>query len=402
MSVSPPTDPRLRVARVITRLNIGGPSIQALSLGPTLANRGFDTLLLHGTLGEAEGDMTTLLAVGEGEVERVPALQRELSVSKDLRALWQIYRALRRHRPHVVHTHMAKAGTVGRLAGVIYNATRGAAPRARLLHTYHGHVFEGYFGSITSRVFMAIERWIGHRSDAIVAISPQIQRDVVTTFGIADARRTHLVPLGFDLDRFFAVNVETRMRARQLLQLPSDALVVTTVGRLTPIKHHELFLDMAARLAPRHPRLVCLLVGDGESRQALERQVEIAGLRTHVRFLGWRGDLDVVYGATDVFVLTSKNEGTPVALIEAMASGVPAVSTDVGGVRDVLVDAQAGTLVPSGDAAALAEAVDHFVGSPERRRRAGDAARTCVRARYDLSRLADDLEHLYRSLVRAE
>lgn len=388
-----------RVVRVITRLNIGGPSIQAITLSRRLSAAGFETLLLHGALGEGEGDMTTLMPLDGVDARYVAALRRPISPLSDLLAFWRVFREIRRVRPRIVHTHMAKAGAVGRLAAVFYN--RFCRPRhsARLVHTYHGHVFEGYFGSPSTRLFLFVERWLGRRTDALVAISPQVRHDILHTYGIGTEARTCLVPLGFDLERFLAIDDPFRARARMALSIPRDAVVVSTVGRLTAIKQHSLFIEMAARLIAANPRMLFLIVGDGELRPALAAQVTALGIAANVRFLGWRGDLDVIYGGTDVFVLTSRNEGTPVALIEAMASGVAAVSTDVGGVRDVIASAAAGTRVPFGDAGALADAVNAFADSPERRRAAGLAAREAVRSRYGLDRLTDDVQALYTRLL---
>jgi glycosyltransferase involved in cell wall biosynthesis len=175
---------------------------------------------------------------------------------------------------------------------------------------------------------------------------------------------------------------------------------VTTVGRLTAIKQHTLFLDMAARLAGHSDRFLFLIAGDGDLRAVLEARATELGLGSRVRFAGWRGDLENVYGASDVFVLTSRNEGTPVALIEAMAAGVPSVSTDVGGVRDVVTGPQLGSLVPFGDAAALAEAVRELVESPDRKLAVGRAGRASVRERFHASRLLDDIRTLYWQLLR--
>jgi glycosyltransferase involved in cell wall biosynthesis len=388
----------IRVVRVITRLNIGGPAIQAISLSRTLAPR-FSTLLVHGRLGPGEGDMRTIMPATNLDARYLPTMRRPVAPVDDLVTLWRLFVVFRRFRPQIVHTHMAKAGTLGRLAGVLYNRFAARGQRARLVHTYHGHVFEGYFGSITSRLFMTIERWLGRRTDALIAISPQVRADVVSTFRVGDEQRTRLIPLGFELDRFFAIDDDARARARHALGLGADDIVVTTVGRLTAIKQQSLFLDMAADVAG-DPRATFLIVGDGELRQALEMQVEALGLGGRVRFLGWRGDLDVVYGATDIFVLTSRNEGTPVALIEAMAAGVAPVSTDVGGVGDVMSDAAAGLRVPFGHRPALTAAVAEFVGSETRRREAGAAARRAVRERFDLRRLTRDLTSLYEELLQ--
>jgi glycosyltransferase involved in cell wall biosynthesis len=388
-----------RVARVITRLNIGGPAIQAIDLSRALASRGFETCLIYGHLAEGEGDMTTLLPLGDTATVYIHDLARPISPLQDVRAFWRIYRAIRRWQPDIVHTHMAKAGSLGRLAALAYNRTRRSGRRARLIHTYHGHVFEGYFGSPSTRLFLSVERWLGKRTDALVAISPQVKKDILDTYGIGREEQLRLIPLGFNLDRLLALSSQDRELARASLQIPGDAIVVTTVGRLTAIKQHMLFLEMADRLAKRSDRFRLLIVGDGELRGALEARARELGLASRVQFLGWRGDLENVYGATDIFVLTSRNEGTPVALIEAMAAGVASVSTDVGGVRDVVTGPHLGSLVPFGDAAALADAVLVLADAPGQRAEVGRAGRASVRERFHASRLRDDMTSLYWQLL---
>jgi glycosyltransferase involved in cell wall biosynthesis len=389
-----------RVTRVITRLNIGGPSIQAIGLTRDLRAAGFETCLIHGATAASEGDMRALLPIGDNASLHVEELVRPISPLRDLRALWRIYRSMREWQPEIVHTHMAKAGALGRLAALFYNRTRGRKRPARLVHTYHGHVFEGYFGSPSTKVFLAVERFLARYTDALVAISPQVRQDVIHTYGVArDEEQVHLVPLGFDLGRFAALADEDRRRARAALEIPNGAIVISTVGRLTAIKQHGLFLDMAAILAAQSPDYLFVIAGDGELRAELEARAAELGLAARLRFLGWRGDLDTVYGATDVFVLTSRNEGTPVALIEAMASGVAAVSTDVGGVRDVITSQAVGTLVPFGQPEQLAAAVARFAASAPLRREVGEAARAAVRDRFDVRRLLRDIDTLYQRLL---
>lgn len=390
-----------RVARVITRLNIGGPSLQALSLSRDLTPKGFDTLLIHGQLAEGEGDMTAIVSLDGVGARYVRHLTRPISPFRDLRALWALYRAFCAWRPEIVHTHMAKAGALGRLAAVAYNWTVGARRPARLVHTYHGHVFEGYFGPPSTRAFLAVERWLGRRTDALIAISPQVRHDVLRTYRIGAADRVRLIALGFNLDQLAAISDADRARARTDLAIEPGELVVTTVGRLTAIKQHWLFVEMARRLAASDARLLFLVVGDGELRPSLEEQARAHGLTSRVRFLGWRGDLQRIYGGTDVFVLTSRNEGTPVALIEAMASSVASVSTRVGGVVDVITGPDVGLLVPFGDPDALADAVRSLLARDARDRRAmGEAARRAVLERFALRRLVADVSGLYRELLR--
>lgn len=391
----------IRVARIITRLNIGGPSIQAISLCRELQAEGFESCLIHGHLAEGEGDMTQLLPLGDTGTVYVDALVRPISPIRDLRALWTIYRALVRWKPDIVHTHLAKAGTLGRLAGIAYNWVPKGSGRARLVHTYHGHVFEGYFNPVSTRLFLAIERWLARRTDVLITISPTVVRDL-QTYRVGDARQVRVVPLGFNLDRLLGLSAADRLAARRTLGISDAAIVVATVGRLTAIKQHTLFLETAGRLLGRSRRFLFLVAGDGDLRTDLERQAAQLGIEEHTRFLGWRGDLETIYGATDIFVLTSRNEGTPVALIEAMAAGVPPVSTDVGAVRDVITNHQVGSLVPFGDLAALAAAVMELADDPARRENMGAQARASVRGRFQQERLVGDIAQLYSQLANIE
>ena len=388
----------ISVVRVITRLNIGGPSIQATRLTNTFDRDGFSTTLIHGRLGEGEGDMSYLIAPGSRAIH-VPTLGRPLSPLNDLRTLFRLYGEMKRARPLIVHTHMAKAGLVGRLAAAMYNAMRGSAPRARVVHTYHGHVLEGYFSSLMTSVFIGLERMLARATDRIIAISPAIERDLRDTFHIGRADQYRIVPLGFDLSEFAAVDDHARAQARRALQLPSGADVVSTVGRITAIKQHRLFLEAIRDAANARPNLIALIAGDGELRGEIEAYARELSIADRVRFLGWRRDLATIYAATDVFLLTSRNEGTPVALIEAMASGVPGVSTDVGGVKDVIAGDDLGAKVPDGNAEALAAHIVRYLADPTLRRETGARARAAVLGRYSLDRLVKDIVAVYRELL---
>jgi len=391
----------IRVLRAITRLNIGGPSIQAIELSTRLATRGYRTLLAHGLLGAGEGDMRYLLEPAHPssvEIVEVPALKRPVSPAEDLHAMNALRRLIDTFRPAIVHTHMAKAGALGRLAAIAWNRTRPPAERARLVHTYHGHVLEGYFGGFTSRGFLAIERALARATDRIVAISPRIRDELLVQQRIGTADQYRVVPLGFDLEPFFAVDAGARAAARRRLGLAASADVVSTVGRLTAIKDQRLFLEVARRVAGRRADAVFLIAGDGELRPDLERLAQRLGIAPRVRFLGWQRDLPALYAATNVFLLTSRNEGTPVAIIESLASGTPAVATDVGGVRDVISDAAFGALAPLDDVEALSQRVVDWLENTERQRAGGAAARVAMGARFGIHRLLDDIEALYREL----
>jgi glycosyltransferase involved in cell wall biosynthesis len=392
------SDRSVRVLRIITRLNIGGPAIQAVRLSTALTAAGFDTCLVHGRVGEDEGDMGYLLPDGGAHVRCLPALQRSIAPARDARAFLALFRQICEFRPHIVHTHMAKAGLLGRLGALLFNITHPGS-RAIVIHTYHGHVLDGYFSPFATAVFIALERLLARVSDVLISVSERVRDDLVGMHRIAAPERFRVVPLGLDLDELAAIDDAARRSAREALGIPANAPVVTTVGRLTAIKQHTLFLDVAKRVTTQWPDAVFLIVGDGELRAELEAAAQAHGLSSQVRFLGWRRDLTTIYGASDVFLLTSRNEGTPVALIEAMASGVPGVATDVGGVRDVVPDPDRGSVRPFGDADGLAEDVNALLADPVRRAHMATAARQTALARFRFGRLARDIESLYRELL---
>jgi glycosyltransferase involved in cell wall biosynthesis len=387
----------VRILRVITRLNVGGPSIQAIELSTRLDARGYRTRLAFGQLGAGEGDMRYLLTPA-ADARQIETLRRPIAPLDDAQAFARVLAMMREFRPHIVHTHMAKAGTVGRLAAAAYNRIAGRNARARVVHTYHGHVLEGYFSPAKTRLFLGVERTLARLTDRLVAISPEIRTELLDEQRIGQPRQYRVIPLGFELGGFASIDDRARLAARESLGIPAGSHVVSTVGRLTAIKDHRLFLETARLIAAGDPAALFLIVGDGELRHELEQAARDGDIAGRTRFLGWRRDLDTVYGATDVFLLTSRNEGTPVALIEALAAGVPGVSTDVGGVRDVIDEGVSGLLAPYGHAGMLATHVSALLEDAVRRRDMGERRRREIVKRYDIDRLVSDVEALYREL----
>jgi len=318
-------------------------------------------------------------------LRRVPSLGREISPVDDLRALGELAAIAREFRPDIVHTHLAKAGTLGRLAGRIAGAHA-------IVHTYHGTVFRGYFGRTTSRAFVQIERTLSHLTTRIVAITPGQRRELIE-LGIGDDRKVVEIPLGLDLAPF--LQPLDRADARSRLGLPADKPVVAIVARLVPVKNVSLFLRAMLSV----PSGFALIVGDGELRSSLEAEATDLGIADRTRFVGWQSGMRAVYAAADIVALTSHNEGSPVSIIEAMAAGRPIVATAVGGVPDVVRNGVDGLLVPPGDGDALAAAINSLVADPLRRDRLAAAARTSVHPRFDGSRLVADITRLYESLV---
>ncbi|MEJ7784398.1 MAG: glycosyltransferase, partial [Solirubrobacteraceae bacterium] len=346
-----PPDP-IRVTRVIARLNIGGPAIQAITLTELLKSRGYATRLVRGVEAADEGTMDALAHTYGVAPTRIASMRREPGAG-DLAALVTLVRLLRRDRPDLVHTHAAKAGTLGRFAALL------AFPRRRpvLVHTFHGHSLSGYFSSRTANVYRRIERWLARRTDVLVAVSAEVRDDLVE-LGVAPADRFAVVPLGFDLSRFLddAEREARRSALRMEWGFSAEDEVVTLVARVVPIKRVDRFLRVAGLLMDRpHARFV--IVGDGELRKEMAESSAARALGDRLIWAGFRTDMPDVCFASDVVVLTSDNEGTPVSLIEAQAAATPVVSTDVGGVPSAVLDGKSGLLAGREDDAGLARAV---------------------------------------------
>jgi glycosyltransferase involved in cell wall biosynthesis len=377
------------VLRVIARLNIGGPAIHATLLTSRLDPSRFASTLVAGTEEASEGNYLALHG-RHTEVEVIPDLGREIRPLRDVRTLWRLVRLMRRVRPHIVHTHTAKAGAVGRLA-----ATLSGVPV--VVHTFHGHVLRGYFSPAKTAVYRAIERGLATRSDRLLTVTDRV-RDELLGHGVGRLGQYRTVSLGFDLDPLLRAG-ERRGELRRELAL-GDAPLVGIVARLVPIKAHEVFLAAAARVRIAQPRVRFLVVGDGECRQALEARADALGLRDAVLFLGWRADLGRLYADLDVVALTSRNEGSPVALIEAMAAGVPVVSTAVGGVADVVSHDTPGLLAAMDDDAASAGHLEALLADRARAAEMGRRGRERVAATYGVERLVAEIEALYEELLR--
>ena len=380
------TTGRPKVARVITRMNIGGPArhVTILTAG---AGPEFDAALLAGEPEGREGSLEDE-AVGAGvEVVHVPHLHRSLSPLADLMAFAWLYRYFRRERPAIVATHMAKAGTVGRLAAAL-------AGVPVIVHTFHGHVLDGYFGRATTSFFLWVERALGRLTTQFIAISPEVAADLAR-LGIGRGKTT-IVRLGLNLEHL-AGGEPGRLRAE--LGVSPQAPLVGIVGRLVPIKALDLFLDAAVEVARARPDAHFAIVGDGELWNEIRSWIEEKGLSGRVHMTGWRRDLPAVYAALDLVVCCSINEGTPVSLIEAAASGRPVVGTQVGGIPDIIAAGVNGLLVPSGDARALAGAIKELIEDPERRRSMGLAGRQMVLERHSPERMVGEIKSVYTRLL---
>lgn len=378
----------IRVMRIIARLNIGGPAVHVTLLTRGLNDERFHSLLVTGVIGEAEGDMGYLARDLGVTPILIPTLQREIAPLDDFRALIALIRLMRREGPHVVHTHTAKAGFIGRLAAFLSGVPV-------IVHTFHGHVFHGYFGSLKTRVFLLLERWAARLSSMVLTISPGLREELID-YRIAPPERIGVIPLGLDLSGL--ANLENlRGRFRREIGFSTDEVLIGIIGRLVSVKNHELFFEAARNVLAAVPGARFIVVGDGERRAELEDQAGRVGLSDRVVFTGWRRDLPAVYADLDVLVISSHNEGTPVSIIEALAAGVPVASTAVGGVPDLLKNGELGSLAPPGDAQALADAILTALekgGSPDIQQ-----ARRWALSQYSDDRLIADIRTLYMDLL---
>jgi glycosyltransferase involved in cell wall biosynthesis len=386
------TRPPIPVVRVIARLNIGGPAIQAISLTALMQARGYATRLVRGSESADEGTMDDL-AQRMGVQPTLLASMRRDPGPGDARALAELVRIMRRDRPALVHTHAAKGGTLGRVAVMLAFPRR----RPRVVHTFHGHSLTGYFSSRTARVYTRIERFLARRTDVLIAVSEEVRDDLVG-LGVAPARQFEVVRLGLDLSAFSddSDRDARRRAARAQWGVGEDEEVVTLVARLVPIKRVDRFLETAALLRDR-PNARFVVVGDGELRGELQASEPARALGDRLVWAGFRRDMADVCFASDVVVLTSDNEGTPVSLIEAQAARTPVVSTNVGGVRSVVLDGETGHLAD--EPAELAAPIRALLDDRERAAAMAARGREHVLATFGVERLVDDLDRLYRRLL---
>lgn len=391
----------LSIARVIARLNVGGPAIQAILLTDLFRQRGYTSLLIAGVVPAAESSMEYFAKAKNVELITIETMSREISLWDDLLSFQRLVSIFRAEKPSVVHTHTAKAGTLGRLAAIV----AGVPVR---VHTFHGHVFEGYFSPAKTRLFLALERLLARHTDCIIAVSDVLRQELIERYRIASPKKVKTVRLGFELDRFLAIDGR-RGLLRQDIGCPPEAPLVGWIGRFAPVKDPALFVHIAAQVHRVNPTARFIMVGDGELRPEVERLVKRENLSGIVFLLGARRDIENVFSDLDLVVCTSINEGTPLALLEGMAAGRPFVSADVGAVRDLLIGKgeRRGRceLFENGALAArssesLTAAICEMLRDQEQLRKMGSKGRTFVSERYSQHRLADDLERLYLSLLQ--
>jgi len=404
---------KIKILRLIARLNVGGPSIHVHLLTTGLDSKHFETLLVAGMISDKEGDMSYLFQDSSHKPYQLSEMQRDIRLPMDIRVIHRIFQIIRKFQPNIVHTHTAKAGFTARIPVPLYNLI--FRKNVKIVHTFHGHVFDGYFSHAKSWLFIQIERLLARMTDVIIAISETQRNDLATKYHIAPLEKIRKIELGFDLQPFLSSGV-LKGRFRKKLGVGDKTILVGIIGRLVPIKNHEMFFKAVRLLLKANPEMDVkfVIVGDGECRHDLEAYCRQEHLTHHVVFCGWIQNVSLVYADLDILALTSLNEGTPVSIIEAMASSVPVIATQVGGIQDLMgrpdnfsgkksrfMVCERGILCSNGDSEGCSMGLGYLFGEdPQIKEARIQRARAYVIKRYSKERLLKDVESLYNQLMR--
>lgn len=404
----------MKVLRMIARLNVGGPARHVVWLTSSLRDEEFSSELIAGSVPAGEEDMSYFAEANGVTPVYIEQMSRELSLG-DITSFFKVLGQIRKIRPDIIHTHTAKAGTVGRAAAFCYRwftwkTLIGRPRRVKIAHTFHGHVFHSYYGKVKTKLFIFIEKALAAlATDKIVVITQQQFDEIHERFGIGKRKQFTVIPLGIDLSRSASLAAEGDRFRNEIHAAPNE-IVVVFVGRLTEIKNIPLLLSAAQEYAelPEAPAARFAVVGDGHLRPDLEKIAIASGISDRVVFTGNREDVEDVFAGADIAALTSLNEGTPLSIIEAMASGKPVISTAVGGVKDLLGKiernedgfdiCERGVSVPSGSSSGFAKGLLYLAKNERLRFDLGAAGREFVMKNYSKERLISDIKDLYREM----
>ena len=385
---------KIRVLRIINRFNIGGPTYNATFLSRFLSDD-FETLLVGGLPEPGESDSLHIPEEYGLNPMLISDLKRTPNFFNDRKAYRKIKEIIKDFKPHIVHTHASKAGALGRKAAFALNVPV-------VIHTFHGHVFHSYFGKIKTELYKFIERRLALKTTGIIAISDLQKKELVEVHRIADNQKVQVIHLGFDLSKFQKDIAQKREETRRKFGLEDDNIAIAIIGRLAPIKNHQLFLDVVQKVSSQTNKKLCfLIVGDGEEYASIKHRIDNMKLRDEHRIVmtSWIKDIAHFNAGMDIICLTSNNEGTPVSLIEAQATNVPVVTTDVGGVRDIVNDGETAFVVPRNNVEAFAEKLLELINDEKKRLKMSQNGWTFVEGKFNYHTLAKNTEVYYRKLL---
>lgn len=385
----------IKVLRIINRFNIGGPTYNATFLTRFLDEE-FETLLIGGLPEEGEADSLHIPHEYGVEPQILEEMKRTPNFKSDREAYRKIKEIIQEYKPDIVHTHASKAGALGRKAAF-------ACKVPVVVHTFHGHVFHSYFNPFKTNIFKAIERRLAKKSTGIIAISALQKQELSRVHKICPENKIKVIPLGFDLGKFRLNLTENRAEIRKKYGLLDHEVAVAIVGRLAPIKNHDFFLKLVESILIQGIKNVkFFIVGDGELKDEIEEKSRIINLKYGEKIIltSWVKDIAKFNAGMDIMCLTSDNEGTPVSLIEGQASSLPIISTDVGGVKDIVDEGITGFVIPKGDLQQFTEKLVLLIQDKEIRTKMSQNGWNFVRKKFDYNRLASDMGKYYRELLR--
>ncbi|MBL7765556.1 MAG: glycosyltransferase [Chitinophagaceae bacterium] len=391
-----------KVLRIFNRLILGGPSFNVTYLTKFM-EPDFDTTLVVGAKDDHEKIADELIRQYDLHPVEIPSMKREINLLDDYKAYRALRKLIRETKPDIVHTHASKPGTLGRLAAIHEKVPV-------IVHTFHGHTFHSYFGSLKTKLFIAIEQYLAKHSTRIIAISESQRDELSTEFHICPKEKMSVIPLGLDLSRFSHQQEEKRKQFRTQYGIQDDEVAIGIIGRIVPIKNHMMFVEVIHELLKRtQQKIRVMMIGDGDVREELMNKLTEYQIPynyfpenqtpAQVTFTSWIHEMDIVYAGLDVVCLTSLNEGTPVSLIEAHAAHKPVVTTNVGGVADIVSDGETGYIVEPQDVQGFTEKLQTLVENNSLRSQFGKTGYTQVYQKYDKMRLVDDMRKLYYALL---
>ncbi len=392
----------IRVLRIINRFNLGGPTYNVAYLTKYMPSE-FKTILVGGKHEDDEISSDFILQSMNIKPMLIPAMRRVINFKKDLIAYEVISDIIKRYKPHIVHTHAAKAGTLGRMAAFAANVPI-------IVHTFHGHVFHSYFNNYKTIFYKTIERRLAQSSTRIIAISDTQKNELANIYNICNEDKIEIIPLGFDLDRFNIDKETKRIAFRRHYNIDDDEIAIGIIGRIVPIKNHSLFIEAIKYIQNKTTKKIrAFIIGDGDDRHKIEIKAKQLGLnytdfniskeKALITFTSWIKEIDYANAGMDIIALTSFNEGTPVSLIEAQASGVPIISTNVGGVKDIMIPNKTGILCNSFEYNEFGEKLLNLVENDNFRLNLSKKGWSFVKEKYHYSRLINDMTNLYYKLI---
>jgi glycosyltransferase involved in cell wall biosynthesis len=388
------SEKKIKVLRIINRFNIGGPTYNATFLSRFISDD-FETLLVGGLPEEGESDSLHILEEYGVTPLLMPEMKRLPSFSSDRKAYKRLKEIIQEFQPDIVHTHASKAGALGRKAAISLKVPV-------VVHTFHGHVFHSYFGKLKTALYKTIERRLAKKSTGIIAISNLQKQELAEVHHICSADKIEVINLGFDLKKFHADLETKRLVTRKEFEIADDEIALAIVGRLAPIKNHSLFLDAIEKVANETTKKIAVfIVGDGTEKDAIKEKITQLNLppTTRIEMTSWIKDIGKFNAGMDIICLSSNNEGTPVSLIEAQAANIPVVTTDVGGVKDVVLDGETGFIVPKNKPDLYAEKLLILIEDEKKRQLMSQNGWTFVEEKFHYTTLVKNMENYYHRLL---